>query len=267
MHNLKNLFKEQTCFKNFEKPTIINLILTNKPKCFQHSCTYKTGISEFHKMIITVMKVFFKKQKPKRIFYRNCKNFDKKSFKEYLKLCLEVYDPSEFALKDFQNVCLTSLNSFAPIKKKYVRDKQASFTNEELKKARIKEVRSKLRHTFLKSRSEEDRKAYNKRRNMCIKLLKKTKRSYFSNLNTKHVVDNKKFWKTVKSSISDKSNSFENITLVDNDSIVPDDNEVANIFNECFSNLVEDLNLHIPENLVNHYCKSEDPISSAILKY
>ena len=71
-------------------------------------------------MIITVMKVFFKKQKPKRIFYRNCKNFDKKSFKEYLKLCLEVYDPSEFALKDFQNVCLTSLNSFAPLKKKYV---------------------------------------------------------------------------------------------------------------------------------------------------
>ena len=102
---------------------------------------------------------------------------------------------------------------------------------------------------------------------MCIKLLKKTKRSYFSNLNTKHVVDNKKFWKTVKSSISDKSNSFENITLVDNDSIVPDDNEVANIFNECFSNLVEDLNLHISENLVNHYWKSEDPISSAILKY
>ena len=68
---------------------------------------------------------------------------------------------------------------------------------------------------------------------MSIKLLKKTKRSYLSNLNTKHVVDNKKFWKTVKSSISDKSNSFENITLVDNDSIVPDDNEVANIFNEC----------------------------------
>ena len=105
------------------------------------------------------MKIFFKKQKPKRIFYRNCKNFDKKSFKEYLKLSLEVYDPSEFALKDFQNVCLTSLYSFALIKKKYVWDKQASFTNEELKKARIKEVRSKLRNTFLKSRFEEDRKA------------------------------------------------------------------------------------------------------------
>ena len=75
------------------------------------------------------------------------------------------------------------------------------------------------------------------------------------------------FWKTVKSSFSNKSNNFESITLVENDSIVSDDNEVANIFNEDFSNLVEDLNLNIPENLVNDYEKGEDPISSAILKY
>ena len=61
------------------------------------------------------------------------------------------------------------------------------------------------------------------------------------------------FWKTVKLSFSDKSNNFESITLVENDNIVSDDNEVANIFNEDFSNLVEDLNLNIPENLVNHY--------------
>ena len=80
---LKNLIKEPTCFKNPEKPSIIDLILTNKPKCFQHSCTYETGISDFHKMAITVMKVIFKKQKPKIIFYRNYNNFDKKSFNPF----------------------------------------------------------------------------------------------------------------------------------------------------------------------------------------
>ena len=119
------------------------------------------------------MKVIFKKQKPKIIFYRNYKNFDKKSFKEYLKLSLEAYNPSEFAVKDFQNVCLTSLNS-APLKKKYVRASQVSFMNKELKMAIM--VRSKLRNKFLKSRSEEDRKAYNKQRNMCVKLINKTKK-------------------------------------------------------------------------------------------
>ena len=171
--------------------------------------------------------------------------------KEYLKLSLEAYNPSEFALKNFQNVCLTSLNSFAPLKKKYVRANQASFMNKELKKAIM--VRSKLRNKFLKSRSEEDRKAYNKQRNMSVKLLKKTKRNYFSNLNTKRVVDNKKFWKTVKLSFSDKSNNFDSITLAENDTIVSNDNEVKNIFNEYFRNLVEGLNLHVLENLVNHY--------------
>ena len=60
-------------------------------------------------MTLTIRKVIFKTQKPKIIFYRNYKNFDKKSCKEYLKLSLEAYDPSEFALKDFENVCLTSL--------------------------------------------------------------------------------------------------------------------------------------------------------------
>ena len=55
------------------------------------------------------------------------------------------------------------------------------------------------------------------------------------------------------------------MTLVENESIVPDDNEVANIFNKYFSNLVDGLNLHVPENLVNHYCKGEDLFSSAIL--
>ena len=86
-------------------------------------------------------------------------------------------------------------------------------------------------------------------------------------MNTKRLADNKKLRKTVKSSFSDKSNNFESITLVESDSNVSDDNEAANIFNEYFSNLVEDLNLHVPENLVNHYCKGENPISSAILKY
>ena len=166
VHNLKNLINEPVCFKNPEKPiivdlilankpkyfpnpakpTIVDLILTNKPKYFQRSSTYKTGISDFHKMTVTVRKVIFKKQKPNIFFYRNYKNFDKKSFKEYLKLSIEAHDPSEFALKDFQNLWLTSLKSLAPLKKKYLRANQASFMNKKRKKAIM--VRSKLRNKF-----------------------------------------------------------------------------------------------------------------------
>ena len=42
--------------------------------------TMETGISDFHKMVITVLKIFYKKQKPKIIHYRNYKTFNDNLF-------------------------------------------------------------------------------------------------------------------------------------------------------------------------------------------
>ena len=71
--NLKNIIKEPTCFKNFENPTCIDLILANWSKCFQNSNVFGTGFSDFYKLTFTVQKVYFQKQKPKVIKYRNYK--------------------------------------------------------------------------------------------------------------------------------------------------------------------------------------------------
>ena len=110
-------------------------------------------------------------------------------------------------------------------------------------------VKSKLRKKFLKSRSESDKKAFNKQRNKCVSLLRKTKKAYYSNLNVKDVVDNKKFWKTIKSFFSDKSNNFENISLIENGNLLTDDFEIVETFN--FSqNLVPNLALKIRSNLL-----------------
>lgn len=51
----------------------------------------------------------------------------------------------------------------------------------------------------------------------------------FPYLNTRCVVNIGKFGKTVKSFFPDKSNNSESLTLVENDRIVSDDIEVANI--------------------------------------
>ena len=61
-YNLENLIKEPTCFKSAENPSSIDLILTNKKNCFQNSMTIETGLSDFHKMTVTVMKRYFKKK-------------------------------------------------------------------------------------------------------------------------------------------------------------------------------------------------------------
>ena len=63
----KNIVKDKTCFKNPLNPTCIDLIITNRLKSFQEPEVIETGLSDFHKISLTVMKVFYNKQKPKII--------------------------------------------------------------------------------------------------------------------------------------------------------------------------------------------------------
>ena len=56
---------------------------------------------------------------------------------------------------------------------------------------------SKLRQKFLKERTNDSKHLYNRQRNLCVSLLRKTKRDYFKQLNNKVISDNKKFWQTI----------------------------------------------------------------------
>ena len=73
VYNLKNLIVEPTCFKNPLNPSSIDVILTNKSRSFQHSQVIETGLSDHHKMTITVLRIFVKKQAPIFIKYRDYK--------------------------------------------------------------------------------------------------------------------------------------------------------------------------------------------------
>ena len=79
-YDLKSLNKEPTCYKDPNKPSCIDLILTNKPRSFQHSCVVETGLSDFHKTV-TVMKTFFEKLQPRVVNYRDYKYFDIDKFR------------------------------------------------------------------------------------------------------------------------------------------------------------------------------------------
>ena len=68
-----------------ENPSTIDLVITNKPKSFQNTIGISTGLSDFHKMILTTMKTTFPKAAPKTITYRDMKKLDKTAFKFDLK--------------------------------------------------------------------------------------------------------------------------------------------------------------------------------------
>ena len=58
IYGCKNLIKGSTCFKNPEKPSFIDFIITNRTKLFENFVILETELSDFHKMTLTVMNVF-----------------------------------------------------------------------------------------------------------------------------------------------------------------------------------------------------------------
>ena len=76
LNGLKSLINEPTYFKNSEKPTCIDLILTNRPTYFQLSAAIETGLSGFYLLTVTEFKMGFTKCKPCIITYRDYKMFN-----------------------------------------------------------------------------------------------------------------------------------------------------------------------------------------------
>ena len=147
-------------------------------------------------MTVSVLKLFFKKQKPNVIYYRDYKNFSNDQFRtdflhELMKGRIEIS-----RLDIFTGTALRILGKHAPIKQKTIRANESPFMNKNLKKEIMN--RSRLKNKFLKHSSEENRLAYNKQRNLCTSILRKEKRNYFETLDTSKVTDNKTFWKTIK---------------------------------------------------------------------
>ena len=76
---LTNLIKEPTCFKS-QNSTLLDLILTNRPRNLMQSHNFETGLSDCHKLVCSILRASFKKLPPKIIKYRDQKYFDQKKF-------------------------------------------------------------------------------------------------------------------------------------------------------------------------------------------
>ena len=122
------------------------------------------------------------------------------------------------------------------------------------------------RNKFLRERTKESNIFYNKQRNICVSLLRKTKRDYFANLDTKIMKDNRKFQKTVSLLFSEKSQSKESISLIKKDGLITKNEDLAKTFNNSFSITVNKLGIeHVPEDESN-LSNIDDPILEAIAK-
>ena len=58
-YNLTSLIKHPTCFKTLKNQAALTLI--NKHRSFQSTCAIETGLSDFHRMIVSLPKMHFLK--------------------------------------------------------------------------------------------------------------------------------------------------------------------------------------------------------------
>ena len=150
IYNSKNLLGKPTSYKNPTNPLCVDLILTNKPRRFHNSWKFKTGLSDFHKMTLTVLKSSFVIQKLKILNYRNYKFFNNTLFRDQVlnKLINLNFQISDKGLKHFKETCLSVVNTIAPLRSRSIRANQAPFINKEIQGGVM--VTSKLRKTFAK---------------------------------------------------------------------------------------------------------------------
>ena len=107
LYDHQNLMNDPTCYKNASNPSSIDVILTTGKTNFQNSMTVETGLSDYHKMIITVLKVHFKKE-PITIKFRSFKKFNELRFKDNLLYDLQNSCKETMSYDDFKEI-FTSL--------------------------------------------------------------------------------------------------------------------------------------------------------------
>ena len=149
-HELKNLVKEKACFKNVSNPSCIDLLLTNSALSFQHTETVSTGLSDFHKLVLTVSKTNRKANQGKFIT-RNYKKFGYLKFNVDFKNAF-AHEKIESCIK-FDEVFMKVLYRDGPLKNKILRANYLSYMSETLRKAITRRSYLEKNYFFKKNRS------------------------------------------------------------------------------------------------------------------
>ena len=113
--------------------------------------TVETGLSDFHKMTLTVIKVLYKKQKTNIVMYRNNKQFSNEAFMFAVKnsIIQMTSERNDLEFDRFKTALEKAIQRHAPIKKRYVRVNPAPFINKKINKEIMK--RSQGRSQNLKA--------------------------------------------------------------------------------------------------------------------
>ena len=100
-----------------------------------------------------------------------------------------------------------------------------------------------LKNIYSRKRTDVNCANDKKQRNVCVKLLRKTKNDYFQTLNIRDFSDNKKFWKTVKPYFSNKGLKSNKLFHKEKGNLVSNEKQLATKVSNFCINITKDLEL------------------------
>jgi len=260
VYGLKNIVSDPTCVKG-EKHSLIDLVVTNVPKCISNVKCIDCGLSDVHNMVCFSTKMYAPVKQNTTITYRSYKHFDEELYKADL-VCApfhvgNIFDDINDSYWFCEKMLSDIVDKHAPVKKRLLKHKQVPYMNCALRRAI--NVRNMLKRKFDVCNSTVNWKKYRTQRSYVTKLRKQSLRNYMKTTCTEN--NSKSFWKGVKPLFSDKyAGPNEDLILQADGHIVNDQLEICNLLNNHFANVAKDT-INKPYNGISDDANIEDIIN------
>ena len=243
LYQLSQLIDEATRI-TMTTSSLIDHITTNTPEKISHSGVIHTGISD-HSLVFAIRKIRVMQRNEKNcIEIRNMKNFDEKKFID--ELLNQHWDYVYFFGDDpnamweiWKELFLEVLDKHAPLQQKKVRSNKVPWITSEIKNLINK--RDKLKRKAIISKSEIDWINYKTSRNQINIELRNAKQNYYSTKIAGQKCNPKKAWKSINNLLGKQTKQTVVNELNMGESTLNDPQDIAEGFNEYFSNIGPDL--------------------------
>ena len=173
--DLKNLVREATCFTKNNDPSLVDVILTNRPRSFYGTLVCDTGLSDVHRLVASFMKNKLKpKQKVPKV-YHCFENTDEKRLQNDIASAplhvAEIFDDIDDVCWAQERLLTEIIDEHIPIKKRKPRAVETPFMNGPLRKETNQ--KKKRRRKFDNSKTDRNWRNFRTQRNkISAKILK-----------------------------------------------------------------------------------------------
>jgi hypothetical protein len=238
--DLTNVVKGPTCFKSVTNPSLVDVILTNTPARVLSHVNTDIDVSDFHNLVCVITRMHAPKTQTRVITYRSYKRMDDEAFIADLSQAplhvSNIFDDVDDQIWFHNTLVRDVIDEHAPLKQKKLKCSQVPYMNSELRKAI--NVKAMLKRKYNKLRTNAAWENYRRQRNAVNSLKEKSLKKHLkSKCESTKQNNGKEFWEAVTPFLSNKKASSSNVSLCVDGTVIHNQQEVCNVFNEFFVNV------------------------------